>query len=970
LDPTSFVRKLERVGFEHVEKVQAVGEVARRGAVIDLFSFGNRQPIRVELWGESIDSIREFDVHTQRSTEEKSRVVVLPRYEHIGLIEHLGALDQNQLRLADRRSLSRFDRYPYFDGYEGVLRDLMPSASPLIDLLKDDRLVVLEWPEAPLVQTSVLVEGFSEIQSKLEKRRPIELTDLEVLRSAKWRYSMVSIKSRTEKRDPLIAAVQQARNAGLLPIVVTDMKAKRAEILSRLHRADLESEVVVGRLSGSFSCPEMKLALLLERELRHRPQPAALDAAAFAEGTHEVQLFDLQAGDYITHIDHGTGRFLGIERLRVDGGAADYLNIEYRGGDRLLVPVNQLNKVDRLVPADQEAYGPQLDKLGSKSWERRLARTRESLKKMTTNLLALYAQRSTVVRRPYPPDGSWEIALASSFPWNETPDQARAISETQSDLLSKRPMDRLVCGDVGFGKTEIALRAAFKVVMGGKQVAVLVPTTLLAEQHYATFCDRYSGFPVEVRALSRFRSKKEEDEILQGIASGFVDIVIGTHRVLSADVRFADLGLLIVDEEHRFGVEQKERIKSLRVEADSLAMTATPIPRTLQMAMSGIRDLSIISTPPTNRYPVATTVLAFSEHRIRSAIRQELDRGGQVFFVHNRVKSLTRMKMFLHSLVPEASIDLAHAQMREHTLERVMEKFYKGELDILLSTMIVESGLDLPNVNTIIVNRADRLGLAQLHQLRGRVGRGGRRAYAYFVVPSNGIVSAKARRRLRAARDHSKLGAGLALALRDMEIRGTGNLLGREQHGFVRSIGIENYARLLNEVSGELKGQERPSDVEVKLLIDVDAYLPLEYVGDPLERFTLYKRISRIQDPALVEDLADECRDRFGRVPVQFSNLLMKKDIELRLRSIGVAVLRSCGTSAVLTWSQNPQPGALALARLASALENRVVFKQTDRLSATIDLDPGIDSLRLLVRQIERLWCGDDRNKRETNSAD
>ena len=956
MDLDSLVCRIGRMGFEQVQRVEAVGEFALRGAILDIFSFGKNKPSRIELWGETIESLRCFDVSSQRSIQEENRVVILPRYEHLLEEEDLHwTREAKKIPSRVRNGIRRFRSSPYFDGYEGVLRQFIPGAHPLIDLLDRKSLVLLE-PANPLVDTSALIENAACLEDKLAVFRRIELKEPQTIDPADLCFPMEEILPNRRSSDPLIAAIDCARKRGMTPIVAVNTRARKDAIQRCIDQMEREAEIVVGPLTGGFLSSDMRLAILPDDELHSRTGVKRRDRVFSSDSELAAPVFDLQKGDYVTHIEHGMGRFVGIKRLRIDGGVSDFLDVAYRDDDHLLVPVSQLDRLDRLSPSDDGKIERRLDKLGSKSWERRLQQTRESLRKMTIDLLSLYARRDKARGFAYPCDDSWEQALASSFQWEETPDQARAIAETLRDLCSEKPMDRLICGDVGFGKTEIALRAAFKVVMGGKQVAILVPTTLLAEQHKSTFEERYTGFPIEVRALSRFRSRKEEKEILEGLSSGFIDVVIGTHRILSEDVKFADLGLLIVDEEHRFGVEQKERMKALRLQADSLTMTATPIPRTLQMAVSGIRDLSVISTPPTNRFPVSTTILPFSETRIRSAIRKELDRGGQVFFVHNHIKSLRKMEKLLCALVPEATIGVAHARMPERTLERVMEGFYRGRFDLLLSTMIVESGLDLPNANTIIVNRADRLGLAQLHQLRGRVGRAGTKAYAYLVVPANGIVGLQARRRLRAARDHSRLGSGLELAMRDMEIRGTGNLLGKEQHGFIRSIGIENYSRLLQEITAELQGMDVPNNQEIRVLIEADAYLPDDYVTDPLERFTLYKRISRLGDRTLVEDLIDECQDRFGKPPDQFLNLLKRKKIELTLRNLGAITLKSQKDSIVVTWPSDPQPNPLALARLASALPNRVIFKQAAQFSVVIDTPTGIDSITLLVEAIERAW--------------
>jgi transcription-repair coupling factor (superfamily II helicase) len=606
-------------------------------------------------------------------------------------------------------------------------------------------------------------------------------------------------------------------------------------------------------------------------------------------------LRDLRAGDLVVHLDHGIGRFEGFRRVAVENRELEMLVIAYRGGDTLLVPVERADLIQKYASGEGET-GPRLDRLGGSSWRRRKARVKKAVREMAAELLRMAAVRQGTRGHCYSPDSPWQREFEDAFEYELTPDQDRAISEIKDDMESERPMDRLLCGDVGYGKTEVAIRAAFKAVLEGKQVAVLAPTTILVGQHVETFHRRFAGFPVEVRMLSRFVSPKEAEAVLEGLAEGRVDVVVGTHRLLGADVRFRDLGLVILDEEQRFGVAQKERLKQLRTEVDVVAMSATPIPRTLNMAMSGLRDVSLIETPPRDRQAVDTTVLEFSEEVVREAVLYEIERGGQVYFVHNRVKSIGVFAEWLRRAVPEARIVVGHGQMSERHLEKAMRTFLDGEADVLLATAIIENGLDIPNANTLLVNRADRFGLAQLYQLRGRVGRSDRLAFAYFLVPPGQVLSATARARLAAIQEFCELGAGFRIAARDLEIRGAGNLLGAEQHGFIEAVGFETYCELLEEAIAELEGRPAPARREVELRLGLDLQLPDEYIPEPALRLSFYKRLAAMEDEAAVAELIDEIVDRYGPAPAQLEGLARAQRVRVAAQKIGAtAVQRKSG---------------------------------------------------------------------------
>lgn len=954
IDLLSLVETLVKNGFERVGTVQEVGEIALRGGILDVFSFGQKRPFRCELWGDEIESIRDFEVHSQRSVGSRSAALILPRRELVLDPDRCTELQEELNRAGRRKVAERLAVDPYFEGHEAHIAPYLKDARALAQHLSDGRVLLVEEEISPAEGPLVLIPNERLLDSLPHSRR-IDFVELALTNSSSDEDPRIRVQDwprPSGSGNALCGCVASMKQKGLRSIIFCESEAHRRRSRQLLEEEELDAELVIGGLSGGFLLPDAGLAVFTDHELFKRRAPVS-QTPRFEQGAHIIDAFTLQPGDYVVHIDHGMGRFEGLRRLTVDGRRTDCLRLAYEGGDELWVPIDQLDRVQRFRDSDERSIPARLDKIGGKAWERRLTRTRGAIADMAKGLLELYARRKKSPGQAYPQDGPWELELAESFPWEETRDQHRALNETRRDLIAARPMDRLICGDVGFGKTEVALRAAFKVVLAGKQVAMLVPTTLLAEQHLETFRARFAPYPVEVRALSRFRASKTQKEILRGLTEGLVDVVIGTHRLLSGDVGFADLGLLIVDEEHRFGVKQKEKIKSLRVRVDCLSMTATPIPRTLHMALSGIRDLSLISTPPKNRFPVQTEIVAFSEAVIVEAIERELAREGQVFFVHNRIQSLGAMENLLRGIVPHARIGVAHGRMPERQLERTMAAFYRGETEVLLSTMIVESGLDLPNANTLIVNRADRLGLAQLHQLRGRVGRGARRARAFFLVPSTGRLSTVARRRLRAVRDHTELGAGHALALRDMEIRGTGNLLGPQQHGFIQTVGFETYCRLLDQVVGELTGQPIAEDVSVRIHIELDVYVPEGYIPDSAERFTLYKRICRLTQAARADDLLAECRDRYGRPPAPLENLVRLKEIELRLRTMGIEELALKEDTATFRWALEHTPKRHIIEGLAEVLADRVIFRPGEHFAATVAVNPKLESIGQLVAEMQ-----------------
>jgi transcription-repair coupling factor len=688
-----------------------------------------------------------------------------------------------------------------------------------------------------------------------------------------------------------------------------------------------EVVLVTGPLQNGFVFPEALLLIITDREMFGRYKRRHVYRKAY-KGRPIASAAEIRPGDFVVHMDHGIGRFLGIRRQEIDGRATELLDIEYAERNKLLLPIENVGRIQKY--SSVEGATPALDRLGGTRWINRRKKSQEKIEQMAQELLEIYAKRAVAAGFAFGADTTWQSEFEDSFIYDETPDQLRAIDEVKADMCQARAMDRLLCGDVGFGKTEVAMRAAFKAVQEKRQVAILVPTTILAQQHYTTFRERFAEYPVRTEVLSRFRSEAEQAETVRQVKYGGIDIIIGTHRLLSADVQFADLGLLIIDEEHRFGVRQKEKIKAMRASVDILTLSATPIPRTLYMALSGLRDMSVINTPPRDRLPIRTRVIRFIPEEIEQAILRELNRGGQIYFVHNRVRNIAGVARRLREIVPQARIAVAHGQMLERDLEQVMLDFIDRKYDILLSTTIIESGLDIPNVNTIIINRADAFGLAQLYQLRGRVGRDVKRAYAYLIIPDGRPITDTAIRRLRAIEEFTELGMGFQVAMRDLEIRGTGNILGAEQHGAIEAVGFDLYCHLLEEAVQRLRGETRDDDFPVEVKWNVAAFLPAEYVPVESQRIAFYRRCATAREPKNLEDLTEELRDRFGALPAEAANLVAISTLRLLARRCWVERIFVTPRGFKLT----PRADALALLRDAQRLRENNQFKEIRSISA------------------------------------
>ncbi len=861
--------KLAAAGYERVESVVEVGQWSARGGIVDVFSPARERPVRAEFFGDEVESLRVFDPTTQRSIDEIDEFDVLP------------------LASADAGS---------------ALVAYLPAET----LVALDEATELEAPseDAPAVEPlSQMLAGFQRLElSLLPGRGAVPRVDM----------GTRSVGGFSGQFKTLVAEVQRWLLEGFAVRLVVSDEAQGARLGRILSEHGLEAwpgaslwsgeglGVLVGDCAAGVQLPALGLVVLSEQEI-FGARRRRLRRPLFARGAAIAAFTDLSPNDLVVHESHGVGRYHGLSTLSVDGRDADFLLLEYGEGGRLYLPVDRLDLISKYMGAPEGAA--RLDRLGGGAWARVKESVRAALRQMAEELLRLYAQRSLAERSAFSGDTPWQREFEAAFRFEETPDQMKAIEDVKGDLERARPMDRLVAGDVGYGKTEVALRAAFKVVADGRQAAVLVPTTVLAQQHWNTFTERFAPFPARVELLSRFRSAKEQKAVVAGLKNGTVDVVIGTHRLLSKDVAFKDLGLLVVDEEHRFGVTHKERVKQLRASVDVLTLTATPIPRTLHMALSGVRDLSVIETPPLDRLPVETVVTRFSRAIIKEAIDRELARGGQVFFVHNRVQSLASMTAFIQKLCPDARVVMGHGQMGERELESVMVRFVDGQADVLVSTAIVESGLDIPASNTIIINRSDRFGLAQLYQLRGRVGRERLQAYAYLLVPADGRIDETAQRRLRVIEELTELGAGFKLALRDLEIRGSGNLLGAEQSGHIAAVGFDLYTKLLEEAVRELRGEPAAPTLEPTVTVDVEALLPEDYVPEVNQRLALYKRLADVGAPAELDELRAELADRFGPLPAAVEGLLDVVALRARAKTLGIERLEAREGRARLTFA-------------------------------------------------------------------
>ena len=987
-----------RLGYHREEGVEVPGTFAHRGGVLDVFSPHSPLPMRIDLWGDRVESLRLFDPQTQRSVQEVDRITVIPAQEVLpALVDKEGispliaqlnftdclpsVRDRIHEELASIFSDHHNEATSFYNGFF--------NSYSFLDHLPHESLVVLDRHSEMETEVMQQEERHShlrvsrEVRGELPTNFPSPQVSWDQFREAAESRRKLVVQSWPGEADdlgfrpahPYYGRLDQfTTNAGSMAgqgqkVVVVSLHARRlSEILSQegvgaTILADLSSMPTTGSLSlvnaslregWTLPMKDSQVVLLTDTEVfgsakeRRLPRRAPVRKEGF--------LSELVPGSYVVHVDHGIARLAGTTQMGSNGEQKEYLVLEYADKDRLYVPTEHLDRVSPyMAPSD---HTPTPTRLGTQEWARAKERVKSSTQELARELLEIYASRQLAQGHSFSPDSPWQHQLEDTFPFQETMDQARTIDEVKRDMEQLRPMDRLVCGDVGYGKTEVALRASFKTVMDGMQASVLVPTTVLAQQHYATFSERLSPFPIRVEVLSRFRTHKEQKEVVEALKTGAVDVVIGTHRLLQKDISFKNLGLVVVDEEQRFGVAHKERLKQMRKEVDILTLSATPIPRTLYMGLSGIRDMSTMETPPEERFPIATYVSEYSDDLVQEAIMRELERGGQVFFLHNRVRSIRRVAEHIQKLVPQALVAVGHGQMLEADLEQVMLQFTRGEVNVLVCTTIIESGLDISNANTLIIDRADRFGLSQLYQLRGRVGRASFRAYTYLLIPQGRRITETAEKRLNAILEATELGAGFRIAMRDLEIRGTGNILGPEQSGHIHAIGFELYTQLLNEAVEELKavqdGQPPPKSMpllEVRVDLPIPAYIPQEYIHHLPTRLAIYQRLTRVQDQDEVKEMGQELRDRFGPVPESVENLLYIVELKALASTSAVESVNRRGPQVTLTLRE-PVGGAGPALEKALGPEVRVGNRQVRIQMQTFDAEEKARLTNILQRLV------------------
>ena len=941
IQPDTLIREWARIGYQRVNTVLEPGQFSHRGGLLDVWPSIELNPVRLDFFGDEIETIRQFDPATQRTVEKLQDILITPAREFLA-----DTVDE-QIQLSEFH-------IPLLHPMPASLLDYLPQKTLAIV----DDLSLIESMANEVEEQALKFRSESIAEGTLPKDFPVPYLPWSELHDTLSGFSSLALGHSTEAVASDRSAVNglaecfghDERFGGRLKsfidylhpiiekgekVILVSRQSPRLHELWNEHYPDSQFDnlqFIESSLSEGFTLSDdlSVIHLITDSEIFGWERPQTRVRQKQTAETPESLYSDLLVGDYVVHVDHGIGRFAGLIQRQLDGHEREYLAVEYDRADTLYVPVHQADRLTRYVGAD--GGKPNLDHLGGQAWAETKARVNQAVQKVAEDLLDLYARRQVVEGYSFSADTQWQTELEDSFPYVETDDQKRAIADIKRDMERARPMDRLLCGDVGYGKTEVALRAAFKAVMSGKQAAVLVPTTVLAQQHFETFSQRLAAFPVKVEMLSRFRTPREQTEILLQLALGEIDIVIGTHRLISADVQFKDLGLVIIDEEQRFGVTHKEHLKKLRTEVDVLTLTATPIPRTLYMALTGVRDISNLNTPPEERLPIVTHVGPYSPRLVRQAILRELERGGQIFFVHNRVNTIDAMKAHLNKLVPEARVDIGHGQMAEGQLASVMHRFNMGEIDILLCTTIIESGLDIPNANTLIVDRADTFGLAQLYQLRGRVGRGAMRAYAYFFRHNKMSPTQDGQQRLEVIAENTQLGAGYSIAMRDLEIRGAGDLLGTRQHGYIQSVGFHLYTRMLSDAVRRLRrgdaqrsrteGLEdsafilQPSSLSLPLSLPVNVDLPLavgipsEYIPDQDLRLRLYRRIADLRDETELDALGSEFRDRFGLLPEMTQNLLYQMRVKLRAEKAGLASVGMESSGQILLKYAAPADGS------------------------------------------------------------
>ena len=936
IDLKEISKSLLQCGYERVEVVEGKGEFSFRGGILDVFPPTSAYPYRVELFGDEVDSIRTFNTESQRSIEKVEEFSIFPSKEVIvddecrsravqNINEELkkvianvskenkesvekikGIVGKNIELLNNTYYFETIDSYlpffyekldsffDYLQGYTFVVDDFKRSSGKMESIyyeFNENYMSFLQRGDILPSQNSLLLNK-GELESKLENSSLITLSSFlnksdGLFNTVDIGFEEVTLNKYNGQLNMLIEDIQERKEKKYKTVILAGTRPRGERLVKTLMEKGIFStykdsidkieagEVVItfGNLLRGFDYPELELSIISDKDIFGETRRKRSGKAVRKKGVAKITSFaELKPGDYVVHANHGIGVYKGIKQMAAGGTTRDYLDIVYDKGDKLYVPVDQLDLVQKYIGS--EGNSPKINKLGGAEWQKAKAKARKSINEIAQDLVKLYAARATLKGHSFGKDTEWQRQFEDEFPYEETPDQLASLEEIKSDMESDKPMDRLLCGDVGYGKTEVAIRAAFKAVMDGKQVALLVPTTILADQHYNNFIKRFSDFPIKIDMISRFRTPKQQKATLQALKEGNVYILIGTHRLVSKDIVFKDLGLLIVDEEQRFGVAQKEKIKGMKKNVDVLTLSATPIPRTLHMSLTGVRDISVIETPPEDRYPIQTYVVEQNDQLIRDAILREIGRGGQVYFVYNRVESIDSMANYIRDLVPECKVGIMHGQMTEKELETEMIAFMNKEYDVLVCTTIIETGIDISNVNTMIVHNADKMGLSQLYQLRGRVGRANRIAYAYFIYTKDKILTEVAEKRLKALKDFTELGSGFKIAMRDLEIRGAGNMMGSSQHGHMASIGYDLYCRMLEDTIKLIKGEIENEPIETSVDIKVDAFIPSSYITDEIQKIEVYKKIAAIENINDFMEIKSELEDRYSSIPDSVYNLM------------------------------------------------------------------------------------------------
>lgn len=991
VDLEQMKKKLVELGYEWAAQVEVSGQFSIRGGILDIFAVTEDHPWRIELWGDEVDSIRSFDEQSQRSIENLEEAVIYPATEMvldretikkgIQAIEKEAEVCRKQFRaemkteegarvhaLASQLK-DQLEEMEHIAGAESFIHYFYEKTESLLDYLPENTLVVLDEPNRIAEHGKAVEEEFresmihrlekgyllpgqmqviretSKVIHQFHKMHALSLSTMEP-RGKGWTFTrqmqlmVKSVNPYNSSFEMLVKDLKRWKQSGYRVVLLSPSRTRAARLaqdlrdqeLSAFYSEDAETliqpgqiKVTCGTVSHGFEYPMVKFVVIAETDIFGKERKKHRKKSQY-DGKHIQSFSELAVGDFVVHENHGLGIYQGIEKMEVDGVRKDYIKIEYEGKSNLYILATQLDLLQKYAGGDT-AKTPKLNKLGGQEWRKTKTRVRGAVKDIAKDLVALYAARQQKAGFQYGPDTVWQREFEEMFPFEETQDQLNAIEAAKADMESTRIMDRLVCGDVGYGKTEIAIRIAFKAIQEGKQVVYLVPTTILAQQHYNTFVQRMKDFPVRVDLLCRFRSSAQQKKTVEDLKKGLVDIVIGTHRVLSKDVVFKDLGLLIIDEEQRFGVTHKEKIKQMKQNVDVLTLTATPIPRTLHMSLIGIRDMSVLEEAPQDRLPIQTYVMEYNDEMVREAISRELARGGQVYYVYNRVNAIEEVANQIQKLVPQASVAFAHGQMSERELEKIMYGFINGEIDVLVSTTIIETGLDISNANTMIIQDADQMGLSQLYQLRGRVGRSNRTAYAFLMYRRNKMLKEIAEKRLHAIREFTELGSGIKIAMRDLELRGAGNLLGAQQHGQMEAVGYDLYCKMLNEAVQEAKGIEVQESFETTIDIRIHAYIPDQYIANEYQKLDIYKRIAAIETQEEYEDMMEELLDRFGDPPKTVQNLLAVASLKALAHRIYLTEVKQQGESLRFTMFERAKINTAKIPEIINRYPEELQFK-------------------------------------------